>query len=477
MTNEMFVGENGVAQMTVSNGNWLAGAVGVGNGLGASGTLTILGGSSTLSSSLEIAHSSGTAGAVWLTGGQLSVTNITFVGQNGTGQMTVSNGTWTAGEVDVAENSSQGTLTIAGGTNSFSSLGVSISGTGTLWLTGGQLSVFGAQTKIVNGGGVGRMIVSNGTWFSQGFVVGDVGRGTLTIAGGVSTMGNPSTVGEDSGGTGTVWVTGGILDATGQEIDLGTFHGSGQMTVSNGTMLATYITAGTVLGAGTLTVAGGTNSVFSSLTLGDPDCSATGVVNVVGGNLFVTNGAGNAVLDVENGTFTLSSGTVVVDTFVLTNACAHFVRTGGTLIYNTAVLNSNADTDGDGIPNGYEQAHGLDPLNPADASADNDGDGFSNLQEYLAGTDPNSAISTPFRLTSIVRQGNNVVLTWTTSGGTTSQVQVTAGTGGGNYATNGFANLGAQLIIGGSGLVTTNFTDAGGATNVPARYYRVKLVP
>ncbi len=365
-------------------------------------------------------------------------------------------------------------MTIAGGTNTFSSLGVSISGTGTLWLTGGQLSVNGAQTKIANGLGVGRMIVSNGTWFSQGFVVGAIGQGTLTIAGGSSTMGNPSMVGEDSGGTGTVWVTGGVLDATGQEIDLGTLHGSGQMTVSNGTVMATYVTAGTVLGAGTLTIAGGTNSVFTSLTLGEPNCSATGIVDVVGGSLFVTNGAGNAVLDVESGTFTLSSGTVVVDQFVMTNACAHFVRTGGTLIYNSAVLNPNADTDGDGIPNGYEQAHGLDPLNPADASADNDGDGFSNLQEYQAGTDPNDPGSTPLHTMAVGQEGNNIRVTWNTFPGTTNALQRTTGDANGNYSTNNFAAIFTVTNAVGS---VTNYLDVDAATNRPSLFYRVRLVP
>ena len=52
-----------------------------------------------------------------------------------------------------------------------------------------------------------------------------------------------------------------------------------------------------------------------------------------------------------------------------------------------------------------------------------------------------------------------------------------AGAGGGRYATNTFTNLGAPMFIGGSGLVTANYTDIGGATNTPARYYRVRLVP
>ena len=51
----------------------------------------------------------------------------------------------------------------------------------------------------------------------------------------------------------------------------------------------------------------------------------------------------------------------------------------------------NADTDGDGMPDGWEINHGLNPLDPSDAALDNDGDGLTNLREYQLGTDPNNA--------------------------------------------------------------------------------------
>lgn len=54
---------------------------------------------------------------------------------------------------------------------------------------------------------------------------------------------------------------------------------------------------------------------------------------------------------------------------------------------------ATADSDGDGLPDAWEQEATLDPLDPADAALDADGDTQSAWAEWVAGTDPTNDAS------------------------------------------------------------------------------------
>ena len=89
-----------------------------------------------------------------------------------------------------------------------------------------------------------------------------------------------------------------------------------------------------------------------------------------------------------------------------------------------------------------------------------------------------TATAADFRILSIKRATNDVVLTWMAPGGTTNVVQATGGSSG-SFATNGFANISSSFINPGSASagVTNIYTDSFGATNKPARYYRIRQTP
>lgn len=82
-----------------------------------------------------------------------------------------------------------------------------------------------------------------------------------------------------------------------------------------------------------------------------------------------------------------------------------------------------------------------------------------------------------FRITAIAAASDDLLLTWNTYGGITNAVQVNPGDAKANYNTNNFADLGALIVIPGTGPTVTNYIEVGGATNYPTRYYRVRLVP
>jgi T5SS/PEP-CTERM-associated repeat protein len=254
-------------------------------------------------------------GTFVLNTGAITTTNLTtYIGAFGVGQMTVSNGTWLANDVYVANaDGSRGTLTLAGGTNTFSDfLVVGYLGTGTLWVTGGRLTVTNVA-HYVGYLGVGQMIVSNSTCLIENVYAGTEfgSQGTLTLAGGAITAGTLVDVGV--GGAGALWVTGGQLTANTGTIRVGDNGGAvGQMTMSNGMVVANDVSVGDLAGSqGTLTVAGGTNLLSGELIMGRL-ANATGMVWVTGGQLVVTNNDGTVVGEAGAGQMTVSNGTVLL---------------------------------------------------------------------------------------------------------------------------------------------------------------------
>jgi Bacterial TSP3 repeat len=413
-------------------------------------------------------------GALSITNGRLDLTGLLMVGENGNGQVTASDSTLNLGGLRV----DGGTFSFGGGTAIVNGSPIEVGitgGTGTVWITGGDVNC-PSSLFLVPFGGVGQMVVSNGTLRCGRIGVGAFPSsvGTLTLAGGTISLSGDFTELVLGAGTGSIWVTSGFLGST--NLNNGTFlflgtGGSGLMTVSGGVVQLDSAWVGDSNGSGVLNVNGGDVTIRNNLTLGRGGCAGTNIVNVVDGELDV--GVPFGVLEINNGTLTQSGGVLSIGKLVITNACGHFIHTGGTLnAVFSPVLGPNLDADGDGIPNGYEQSHGLDPLNPINATKDSDGDGLSDLQEFQAGTDPTNSASF-FGVTAITPAGNDLRVTWMTGLGKTNALERSPGAADGGYSNNFAAIFTVTNTVGS----VTNYTDIGGATNKPARYYRVHLVP
>ncbi len=72
-----------------------------------------------------------------------------------------------------------------------------------------------------------------------------------------------------------------------------------------------------------------------------------------------------------------------------------FADRAGLLRMDVRVAMDSSDTDSDGMPDWWEDLHGLNRHSAADATGDRDGDGLSNGEEFRLGTDPEGSNRTP----------------------------------------------------------------------------------
>jgi hypothetical protein len=412
-----------------------------------------------------------------LNGGLLIVDNLiltnggTFTNQSGTFEL-----------VPPLNIDNGGSVVLSGSTNDFDSgvqLGSTTGGTGSLTLQSNSVMNVSSNLVIVSSSLTstssvtldgGSLILSNGP-----VEVGPAGSGELIITGGNHVMqqlllGSSNNLGSGffhmSGGylkilgTGTgpgqglisnwVIVDGGDLDGSGTSFTVGDAHNSDAYLSGDGIANFANGYVGYSPGfTGTYNQTNGTMYISSGLTVGTADCvsGALGEVNLYGGTLYITNATHTAVLDVLNGTVVVNAGaTLVVDNLIITNACGHFMKEGGTVIQNNPpVLDPNLDADGNGQSNAYKEAAGLDPLDPASV----------------------------FEITSVtMTNGKDVNVVWTTEGGHSYVVQSIGNPGGGSFRDlpNG------AIVVNGSGAGTTNYVIRGAATN-PGSFYRVRLGP
>ena len=258
-------------------------------------------------------------------------------------------------------------------------------------------------------------------------------------------------------GTNLVSATSATLSfASAQAGDAGTYS----VIVSNaaGTLSSTNVTL-------TVTAIGPTASFTASPTNGVEPLAVT----------FTDTSSGSLPLNLswtfgDSTTTNTAGGAVFVHTY--TAGIYTVSLTASNSAGTSSLTQSNLITVITAFQSWQQQYFGCTNCPQAAAGADPDGDGQNNLAEFLAGTSPTNSAS-GFRIVSTQRQGNDFVITWTTTGGRTNTVQAATG---GNYTTN-FVDISGLIILPGSGDVTTNYIDVGGATNTPSRFYRVRLSP
>ena len=139
-------------------------------------------------------------------------------------------------------------------------------------------------------------------------------------------------------------------------------------------------------------------------------------------------------------------------------------HTGATMAFNgNAAL---SDTDGDGISDGWESAHGLDPA-VNDAALDADADGSTNLAEFRAGTDPQDPGSRFAVKTCTIPANSQATITWDGIAGKIYRLSTSA-----DLAT--WTVLEGSTVLAGATAVQSIMLDA---TGVPRFFVRVEIAP
>jgi len=448
---------NSNADLTVGHGSTTTGAMTVNGGTVVSGRL-LAGWEGSSSGTVNLVSGSITTGATYIgvdsatATGNLNVCGGTFtsnselnVGLIGTGHMGVTDGAVNANNgLFVGRLSGIGVLTVSGGTVVVGSNALIVgwdNATGTVNLgSGGSITTAGI-TYIGVGGSTaqGNLNVTGGTYTANGEVRVGVGgaNGFVTQSGGNISVSDNTFLGRDFNSLPATWnVTGGTSNFGGGNLEIGSYNGTGSMTVDGGVVnVATGnnpIYLGVFGTTGTLNLKSGTFSTARDIV---NYSSGTGIVNFDGGTLQVASGYVSTGGGLVNGA---SSGNFQPVTAV--------VKTGG------AIIDTNGQNATISAVLTHDSALGATP----DGGLTKNGPGtltLSNANTYTGGTYLNAGMLTA-NSTSALGLGTVAL-----SGGT-------LGIGGGVTLSNSMTLTSGVVSANGNSYLTGNLGGPGGLTAV-----------
>ncbi|HEY0946243.1 MAG TPA: PEP-CTERM sorting domain-containing protein [Opitutaceae bacterium] len=345
------VGWQGTGTVNVSSGGALGGAfIDLGGEAGSSGTINVSGGGSLVSATRNIA-----------------------VGNKGAGTLTVANGATVRTEATDAsplvfvgfDGGSNGVLSVGGAGSTVSAQGLVIighNGTGTAFVSdGGRLESREGTLVLGNNAGAEGFLTVTGATSSIAFdavaggvpVIGNAGTGVLEVFGGAdATFARSLTLGNQAGGDGTLEVDGNgstvtITNAGGATVNFNVgWYGLGEVRVRNG---------GAISVRDEVRIGGNGDAPEALL-------NSFGYVQVTGAGSNLTAGGivvglgGEATLDIEDNAFVSANEVAVENAAVnisgnagLNVANGLYLGSGGTLTVNGGYLNSYyTEIDGGG---------------------------------------------------------------------------------------------------------------------------------
>lgn len=320
---------------------------------GTNNTLTILNAGVVINSTGVVGNAStATDNSVLVSGPGSTWSNTSrfFLGATGSyNQVTITNG---------------GRLFVQGGGNNFIGR-TTASGNNSLDISGTNSSFFLNGDLRLGPGASNRIVVANGAQVTSTahLILGDTGS-----ASGHNTAiitGSNSVYNIGSSGAVVFWIgrasTGNqlILTNGGRVVSFTSSFGEGAAAASNNTAIVTGqnslwdVRTSLIVNRNgqRLQIDDGGTVKTPTLTVGVNATLTNNLIEINGGNLFVTNAASTATYDMRRGSNVLNSGTLTVDRLVFTNGASSVLQiNGGTLnTKDTTVSNTSVVSVGDGV--------------------------------------------------------------------------------------------------------------------------------